>query len=267
MLLFVTMEHLYSIIFLFECFHFSNIFWSLCCLLGVVFGASNKNFCEVVSKNMEGKKANTTNADRCKRYREKNKESYKIKDALRKKRARLLLKTDKVKYEEQKKKDRERKELTKLRKKVGIDNNSDHLTPDTCQPSFSNSAIKSRTIKRVEKVLPRSPRRKSEVIKTFASKFNVKVKLGEKVGRKKNNLSDQEQQWVKEFLNRADISYTTPGRRDNVYSVHLKKLKGMLKNAICCGKLEIFLICLMGRKSWKTIDLHLTHLRVPLAKN
>ena len=52
---------------------------------------------------VEGK-TKTTNAERCKRYREANADVYKINDALRKKRARLLLKSDKTKYEAYKKK-------------------------------------------------------------------------------------------------------------------------------------------------------------------
>ena len=43
----------------------------------------------------DGRKTNTTNADSCKCYREKNAEEYKINDALRTKRARLLLKLNK----------------------------------------------------------------------------------------------------------------------------------------------------------------------------
>ena len=35
------------------------------------------------------------------------------------------------------------------------------------------------------------PRKKEEVIKSLGSKFNVKVKLGQKVGRKGNVLSEQ----------------------------------------------------------------------------
>ena len=52
---------------------------------------------------MEQTKPKTTNAERFKRFRRKNKEEYKINVALRKKRARLLLKSNTIKYKEQKK--------------------------------------------------------------------------------------------------------------------------------------------------------------------
>ena len=48
-------------------------------------------------------KTKTTSADLCKRYREKNAEEYKVKDASRKQQARLKLKADKSVYEQYKK--------------------------------------------------------------------------------------------------------------------------------------------------------------------
>ena len=38
-----------------------------------------------------------------------------------------------------------------------------------------------------------------------------------KAGRKKNELSQEEREWLENFLERADITYTTPRRRDTVY--------------------------------------------------
>ena len=174
---------------------------------------------------VEGK-TKTTNAERCKRYREANADVYKINDALRKKRARLLLKSDKTKYEAYKKKERERKQLAKIRKDIA-NRNEQNQHEETLGPStsFTNTAIKSRSIKKAERSLPQSPRRKKEVIKSLASKFNVRVQLAQKAGRKKNSLSEEEIQWVIDFLNRADISYTTPGRRDNVYLGKVNKIK------------------------------------------
>ena len=111
---------------------------------------------------MEGK-TKTTNAERCKRYRENNADECKINDASRKKRARLLLKTDKSKNDAYKKKERGRKQLAKIRKDIARRNELNHheheesLGPST---SFSNSAIESRSIKKAEKSLPQSTRKK-----------------------------------------------------------------------------------------------------------
>ena len=110
-------------------------------------------------------KTKTTNADRCKRYRRKNADKYKVNDALRKKRARQLLKINKDQYEEDKKKKRERKRLAKLRKNIAISHHSQEPLDSQPSTSFSNSAVKSRAIKKVEKSVSKSPRRKKEVIK------------------------------------------------------------------------------------------------------
>ena len=133
-----------------------------------------------------------------------------------KKHSRLILKSNKTAREVYKWKERERKRTTKLWKKVLIDYNQqseEYLGPSTF---FSNAAIKSRSVKKAEKSLPKSPRRKMEVITRLASKFQVCVKFREKVGRKKNVLSEEKVDWVIAFLNQPDILYTTPGRKDNM---------------------------------------------------
>ena len=100
-----------------------------------------------------------------------------------------MLKLNKDAYEEHKRKDRKRRRLAKHRQIVVI--NHSHLDQEPSQTtSFRNSAVTSREIKNVEKSPPRIPR-KEEVIKSLAPKFNVTVKLGQKVGRKGNVLSEQ----------------------------------------------------------------------------
>ena len=36
-------------------------------------------------------------------------------------------------------------------------------------------------------------------------------------GRKNDELSEEEEQWIVNFLERSNVTYTTPGRRDTVY--------------------------------------------------
>ena len=67
------------------------------------------------------------------------------------------------------------------------------------------------------KNLPNSPRKKSEVIGNLAKKYNLKVKLIEPQGRKSKILSPEQDQWLTDFLERPEMSYTNPGRKDNVY--------------------------------------------------
>ena len=68
----------------------------------------------------------------------------------------------------------------------------------------------------MEKFLPQSPQGK-EVIKSLTSKFNIEVQLGQKVGKQKIVLREQENQWLIEFLNWPDISYSTPGKRECLF--------------------------------------------------
>ena len=71
-----------------------------------------------------------------------------------KKHARVLLKTDKSKHEAYKKKERECKQLEQ-----NYHEHEESLGPST---SFSNSTIKSRSMKKAEKSLPQSPREKKK---------------------------------------------------------------------------------------------------------
>ena len=59
------------------------------------------------------------------------------------------------------------------------------ILPEASTSSFTNSPIKTRTVKRVENSLPKSTRRENKVIKNLASKFNMKIKLGRQARRKK----------------------------------------------------------------------------------
>lgn len=57
---------------------------------------------QCLSLSMMEEKTKATNADHCKRYREKNAENYKIKEASQKNLAPLKLKADKSAYEQYK---------------------------------------------------------------------------------------------------------------------------------------------------------------------
>ena len=51
----------------------------------------------------------------------------------------------------------------------------------------------------------------------------MRIQFQNKRGRKKDELNDEEREWLIEFLDRSDTSYTTPGRKDHVY---VGKIKG-----------------------------------------
>ena len=107
---------------------------------------------------MENKqnKSKTTNPERCKRYQENHSEEYRNQDALRKKHSRLILKSNSAVHEEYKRKERKMKITAKLRKSAL---NNQPLEPSA---SFSSAVVKSRSVKKVGKSLPKSPRKKGK---------------------------------------------------------------------------------------------------------
>ena len=41
--------------------------------------------------------------------------------------------------------------------------------------------------------------------------------MNKKGGRKAKELTDEEKQWIRYSLDRADLTYVNPGRKDHVY--------------------------------------------------
>ena len=55
------------------------------------------------------------------------------------------------------------------------------------------------------------------MIKNLALKYQIRIQLKETPGRPRKNLSDDKKAWLIEVLGRSDLTYTNPGRADNVY--------------------------------------------------
>ena len=70
----------------------------------------------------------------------------------------------------------------------------------------------------MEKLLPKSPRKKSEVIKGLASKYKLRIQFNNKKrGRTEKVINDEQTAYLDEFFERPDITYINPGRKDHVY--------------------------------------------------
>ena len=83
--------------------------------------------------------------------------------------------------------------------KKGSDENDDS--------AFLQAHIRSRSIQKVAKTLPKSPRKHKEFISALANKFKLRIKPTQsKPGRPKNELTDT-----------SDITYVTPCRKDHRY--------------------------------------------------
>ena len=84
--------------------------------------------------------------------------------------------------------------------------------------SFSNKAVKGRSLKRACDALPKNPQQRSEIVQSLSKKFDLRINLStKKPGRPGNELCTDEIDWLSEFMERPDITYTNPGRRDQKY--------------------------------------------------
>ena len=153
------------------------------------------------------------NKEYCKRYREKNSKKYKENDALRKRYTRMLTKTTSpLLHEEQKKKNRERMRLYREKKR----DEKENIVADE-ESAFSTKQSRARSLKRAEDGLPSSPNKKMEVIGSLAKKYKVRIALCKKRGRKYEDLSEEKVNWLKNYLERPEMTYINPGKKDNVY--------------------------------------------------
>ena len=83
--------------------------------------------------------------------------------------------------------------------------------------AFSTKQILSRSVYKTERSLPSRPRKKTEVTGILIKKLNLCIAVHNQSGRKKNKLSEEEEEWIENFLERSNITYTTPGKRDTFY--------------------------------------------------
>ena len=75
-----------------------------------------------------------------------------------------------------------------------------------------------RSLKKAEGSRPKSPRRRNAVVSSLAKKFQLRILPQQNNrGRPKQILDADEKSWLIDFLDRPDITYTMPGKRDQVY--------------------------------------------------
>ena len=168
-----------------------------------------------------------TNAERCKRYREKQKNqdpsTYRLGETVRKAKYRDRLKEgDPQKLELLRKRDRERKQKTKTL--------STPSQPLPEQAAFSCPQSLGRSVQKVRKSLPKSTPKKMAVLANMVSSMSpaskgqlmdmVKVRrqlcVNTGVCGRPPAFKEEQRNWIISFCERPDISYTCPGRKDQV---------------------------------------------------
>ena len=122
------------------------------------------------------------NAGYCSKYRNKDIDKICQKGKERKNFERKYVKyCDEKNYEEKNRKDRERKRLAKKSKLEQIDQPSPVTTREKTETegteastsSFKHKATKYRSLRRVDDALPKSPRKKKEIVTNLAKKYSV----------------------------------------------------------------------------------------------
>ena len=126
-----------------------------------------------------------SNAEKCKRYREKNKEKYRREDATNKKYNRMVMARENPAANQRRLKEQaKKKQLYRQKKKMEKELEATSLLDETPVPSTSTPVPSSsfshkssaRCLKRAAEALPRSPRKKREVVETLASNvLQIKV--------------------------------------------------------------------------------------------
>ena len=137
-----------------------------------------------------------SNAEKCRRYREKHRDKYRKADALRKKHKIAMMKVKDPKANEFRLKLQPEKKR-EYRKKVN-EAKENQTPPSSAESYFSNKSVKCRSLKKAVVALPKSPNKRHEIVQSLSQKFSLRIKLtsNKKQGRPENELSPEETEWL-----------------------------------------------------------------------
>ena len=113
------------------------------------------------------------------------------------------------------------------------------MTEQNHSSAFWQAYIRLESIQKVPKTLPKSPRKYREAISALANKFKLRIKPTQsKAGRPKNELTESGKEWLKNFLDKPDMS-------SQVEKIIVMLGKGMVKasmsrNNNLCGQSMIY---------------------------
>ena len=106
----------------------------------------------------------------------------------------------------------------RVKKSIATATTANLVTGQNDDSTFLQAHIKPRSIQKIAKTLPKSPRKRKEVISALSNKFKLRITPTQsKTGRPQNELTESEKKWLKNFLDKPDITYVNPGRKDHHY--------------------------------------------------
>ena len=146
--------------------------------------------------------APNSTAERCKKYYQKRKEVYRVKNALQKRKHREKMKANQIANKERLRFQREKKQKYRQRVKESIATATaaNLVKKHNDDSAFSQAHLRSRSILKVAKTLSKSPKKCKEVISALANKFKLSIKPTQsKAGRSKNEFKKHMSPQVKKI--------------------------------------------------------------------
>ena len=135
-----------------------------------------------------------------KNYRQKYKKLYREIDALRKGNYGQKMKANPIANEERLRVQRKKKQKywqRAFKESIATAAAASLATEQNDDSAFSQAHIRSRSIQKVAKTLPKSSRRHKEVISALVNKFKLRNKPTQsKIGPPKNELTGNEKEWL-----------------------------------------------------------------------
>lgn len=169
-----------------------------------------------------------TAKEKQRRYRERKKQSGeyeqdKEKDRLRKKKARsdFKLKCSKRKWQNYRKIENERIKLCKLKTKAKMAQNQNNESINNGESSrkisYKSPQALGKAVKRVERSLPKSPRKQKSVVTAIAKSVGLVVcDDSSQPKRSSKKITVECEMAVNDYFLRDDISWQAPGKKDRV---------------------------------------------------
>ena len=128
--------------------------------------------------------------------------------------ANIIAKEERLRFKREKK----QKYRQRVKESIATATAANLVIEQNDDSSFSQAHIRSRSIQKVAKTFPKSPRKCKEVISALENKFKLRINPNQsKAGRPKKELTESEKEWLKNFLDKPDIIYVIPGRKDHRY--------------------------------------------------
>ena len=90
---------------------------------------------------------------------------------------------------------------------------------DSFEEGFTQRSSHMKSVRKAKKSLSRIPRKRNAVVSSFAKKFQLRIlpqHSQSNRGRPKQDLDADEKSWLIDFIDRQDITCTSPGKRDQV---------------------------------------------------